>query len=155
MVRFGAVCSGMIPNKESKYQGSASHFDVQARFARFVRELSWLRSASTFSDERAPCARSDRNFLRVIMSRALVEPNFGKVLSIVGSSRHVPAFVERLTHFEQFRVLPEAERDGLAQSIKVLGLVFGFMRPALLGQDRAASQTLAMTIATMTVRGID
>jgi len=97
----------------------------------------------------------DRNFLRVIMSRALVEPNFGKVLSIVGSSRHVPAFVERLTHFEQFRVLPEAERDGLAQSIKVLGLVFGFMRPALLGQDRAASQTLAMTIATMTVRGID
>ena len=37
----------------------------------------------------------DRNFLRVIMSRALVEPNFGKVLSTLGLSRHVPAFVER------------------------------------------------------------
>lgn len=96
----------------------------------------------------------DRNFLRVVMSRALVEPNFGKVLSTVGLSRHVPAFVERLNHFEQYRSLAEEEKQGLAQSIKTLGLVFGFMRPVLLGQDRAAARKMAMTIATTMIRGI-
>ena len=96
----------------------------------------------------------DRNFLRVIMSRALVEPDFGKVLNTVGLSRHVPAFVERLDHFEQYRALPGEERQALAQSIKVLGLVFGFMRPIVLGQGRVASRSTAMTIAATMIRGI-
>jgi len=96
----------------------------------------------------------DRNFLRVILSRALVEPDFGKVLRTVGLSRHVPVFVERLSHFEQYRRLSEAERDGVAQSIKVLGLVFGFMRPVLLQQDRTVAQEMATIIAINIVRGI-
>lgn len=96
----------------------------------------------------------DRDFMRVIISRALVEPDAGKVLSRVGSSRHVPAFVERLRHFEEFRSLSEEEREGVAQSIKVLGLVFGFMRPVILGQDRSAARKMAITIATAIIRGI-
>lgn len=96
----------------------------------------------------------DRNFLRVIMARALVEPDFGKVLSTVGLSRHVPAFVERLNHFRPYRALPEDDRQAMAQSIKVLGLMFGFMRPILLGQDRVTSRNTAMTIAATMIRGI-
>lgn len=96
----------------------------------------------------------DRDFLRVILSRALVEPDFGKVLSIVGLSRHVPVFVERLSCFEEFRSLSQAEKEGVAQSIKVLGLVFGFMRPVLLQQDREAARKVATIIASNIVRGI-
>jgi len=96
----------------------------------------------------------DRNFLRVIMSRALVESEFSQVLSKVGLSRHVPAFVERLKHFDLYRSLPEKERAGLAQSIKVLGLVFGFMRPVLLGLDRSAARNTATDIAAIMIRGI-
>jgi len=96
----------------------------------------------------------DRDFLRVIISRALVEPNFGMVLSEVGLSRHVPAFVDRLRHFAEYRSLPEEEQAGVAQSIKVLGLVFGFMLPVLFGQDRSAAQEMATIIATTMTRGI-
>ncbi len=96
----------------------------------------------------------DRDFLRVILSRALVEPNAGRVLSQAGLARHVPAFVQRLKHFEQSRPLSEEEMEGLAQSIKTIGLVFGFMRPVLLQQDRAASRSMAITIAKIMARGI-
>lgn len=95
----------------------------------------------------------DRNFLRVIMARALVEPKFGSVLSTVGLARHVPAFIQRFDHFEEYRSLTGEKKQGLAQSIKVLGLTFGFMRPVLLGQDRSAAQSMAMTIGAATVRG--
>jgi AcrR family transcriptional regulator len=96
----------------------------------------------------------DQNFLRVILSRALVEPEFGKALSRVGFSRHVPVFVERLGHFAGYRLLSEEVREAVAHSIKVLGLVFGFMRPVLLGQDRIAARKMAMTIASTMVQGI-
>jgi len=36
----------------------------------------------------------------------------------------------------------------------VLGLVFGFMRPVLLQQDRRAAQKMATTIATTMIRGM-
>ena len=95
----------------------------------------------------------DRDFLRVIMSRALVEPHVGKVLSRAGLSRHVPAFVQRLKNFKPRRPPSEEEMEGLAQSIKTIGLVFGFMRPVLLQQDRRAARNMAITIAKLMVRG--
>jgi hypothetical protein len=97
----------------------------------------------------------DRGFLRVIMSRALVEPHVGKVLSQVGLSRHLPAFVQRLKNFKPRRPLSEEEEEmeGLAQSIKTIGLVFGFMRPVRLQQDRRAARNMAITIAKLMVRG--
>lgn len=96
----------------------------------------------------------DQNFLRVILSRTLVEPQFGEALSRVGFSRHVPVFVERLSHFAGYRLLSEEVREAVAQSIKVLGLVFGFMRPVLLGQDRSTAREMALTIASTMVCGI-
>ena len=55
----------------------------------------------------------DRDFLRVIISRALVEPRVGKVLSQAGLARHVPAFVRRLKHFEQRRRMSDGEIEGV------------------------------------------
>jgi AcrR family transcriptional regulator len=96
----------------------------------------------------------DQDFLRVIISRALVEPRVGKVLSQAGLSRHVPAFVQRLRHFKQRRPMSDEEMEGLAQSIKTIGLVFGFMRPVLLQQDRRVARKMATTIAKIIGRGV-
>jgi TetR/AcrR family transcriptional regulator, regulator of cefoperazone and chloramphenicol sensitivity len=96
----------------------------------------------------------DQDFLRVIISRALVEPRVGKVLSQAGLSRHVPAIVQRLKHFKQRRPMSDEEMEGLAQSIKTIGLVFGFMRPVLLQQDRRVARRMATTIAKMIGRGV-
>lgn len=96
----------------------------------------------------------DQDFLRVIISRALVEPHVGKVLSQAGLSRHVPAFVQRLKHFKQRHPLSDEEMEGLAQSIKTIGLVFGFMRPVLLQQDRRTAGKMATTIAKIMLRGV-
>jgi AcrR family transcriptional regulator len=96
----------------------------------------------------------DQDFLRVIISRGLVEPRVSKVLSRAGLSRHVPAFVQRLKHFKQRRPMSDEEMEGLAQSIKTIGLVFGFMRPVLLQQDRRVSRKMATTIAKIIGRGV-
>jgi hypothetical protein len=36
----------------------------------------------------------------------------------------------------------------------MFGLVFGFMRPMVLGQDRARARKVASTLATILVRGL-
>jgi TetR/AcrR family transcriptional regulator, regulator of cefoperazone and chloramphenicol sensitivity len=97
---------------------------------------------------------NDQDFLRVIISRGLVEPHVGKVLSQAGLSRHVPAFIQRLKHFRQSHPLSHEEMEGLAQSIKTIGLVFGFMRPVLLQQDRRVARKMATTIAKIIGRGV-
>jgi TetR/AcrR family transcriptional regulator, regulator of cefoperazone and chloramphenicol sensitivity len=97
---------------------------------------------------------NDQDFLRVIISRGLVEPHVGKVLSQAGLSRHVPAFVQRLKHFKQRHPVSDEEMEGLAQSIKTIGLVFGFMRPVLLQQDRRVARKMATTIAKIIGRGV-
>jgi AcrR family transcriptional regulator len=160
-----AACAGCAEGLIHRYFGGKRGLLLALIECRASQELVELTDqlplASTLAAEYLQLIRwelesmwQDRNFLRVIMSRALVEPNFGKVLSKVGLSRHVPAFAERLVHFEQYRLLSEEEREGVAQSIKVLGLVFGFMRPVLLQQDRRVAQKMATTIATTMIRGI-
>src|SRR2546427_2660538 len=99
-------------------------------------ELTDLPLASTLAAEYLQLIRweiesmwQDRNFLRVIMARALVEPDFGKVLRKVGLSRHVPAFVERLGHFEQYRLLSEEEREGWHSRLRCSGLCLDLCGP--------------------------
>jgi len=38
--------------------------------------------------------------------------------------------------------------------VGVFGLVFGFMRPIVLGQDRAQARKMAATLAGVLVRGL-
>lgn len=135
---------------------------IQQRVSREVVELTdQLPLAPTLEEEVLQLVEwevmnmwRDRDFLRVTISRALVEPRVGSILSEAGLSRHVPAFVRRLKHFKRRRSLSEEEMEGLAQAIKTIGLVFGFMRPVLLQQDRRAARNMATTIARIMVLGV-
>jgi TetR/AcrR family transcriptional regulator, regulator of cefoperazone and chloramphenicol sensitivity len=94
----------------------------------------------------------DRDFLRVIIPRALLDPELGKVLSRVATSRHAEAIVERLAHFKECQSLPLEELHGLARFIGLLGFGFGFLRPVAFGQDRARAKVMAHEIAKILLR---
>ncbi len=135
---------------------------IQHRVSKEVVELTHqLPNAPTLEEEVLQLVEwevrnmwRDRDFLRVIISRGLVEPRVGKVLSQAGLARHVPALVQRLKHFKRRRSLSDEEMEGLAQAIKTIGLVFGFIRPCLLQQDRRAARNMATTIARIMVHGV-
>jgi AcrR family transcriptional regulator len=96
----------------------------------------------------------DRDFLSVIIPRALLDPELGQVLSKIGPSRHAKAIAERLRHFKQCRALPDNEREAVALFIGVVGFVFGFIRPVVHGQDRNQATKTAITLANIFIRSL-
>jgi AcrR family transcriptional regulator len=96
----------------------------------------------------------DRDFLRVFISRALVDPAIAGVISRAVLLSRTKAVTERLKRHRQCAALPPEELDVLAQSVGVFGLVFGFMRPMVLGQDPARARKVAATLSTILVRGL-
>jgi AcrR family transcriptional regulator len=95
----------------------------------------------------------NRNFLRVFISRALVDPSVASVLHQAVLSSRIRAVIDRLKRHRECAVLPHEELEALAQSVGMFGLVFGFMRPMVLGQDRARARKIAATLGTILVRG--
>jgi AcrR family transcriptional regulator len=120
-----------------------------------------LPSARTFEDEYLRLVSwavehmwQDREFLRVAIPRALLDPGFGQVLRQVGPLQRARAIGARLKKFRECQELPEAELDALVQSVSVIGFMFGFMRPAVLRQERKTSARTAYAIAKLLVRSL-
>ena len=96
-----------------------------------------------------------RDFLKVFIPRAIVDPALAGVLKRAVTSMRPKKILERLKRYESCLRLPAEEIDMLAHSVGVLGLVFGFMRPLVLRQDRAQAKRMAATVGKMLVRGVD
>ncbi|MGB7584604.1 MAG: TetR/AcrR family transcriptional regulator [Terriglobales bacterium] len=95
-----------------------------------------------------------RDFLRVFISRALVDPSVTRVMNRAFLSSRTRAVMNLLKRHRQCASLPRGDLDALAQSVGMFGLVFGFMRPIVLGQDRARARKMAATLAPILVRGL-
>lgn len=96
----------------------------------------------------------NRDFLRVFIPRALVDPAVASVLSRAVLSSRIKVVVERLKRHPQCAALPREDLEVLAQSVGMFGLVFGFMRPMVLGQDREQARRMAASLASALVRGL-
>jgi AcrR family transcriptional regulator len=101
----------------------------------------------------------DRDFLRVILPRAFLDPARGRLLrgrllKRLGASRHVSAILERLKRFKRCQSLPAEEIEGLAEFIGVLGFAYGFMHPVVLRRDRGHARKMAATVAKIFIRGV-
>jgi AcrR family transcriptional regulator len=96
----------------------------------------------------------DRAFLRVAVPQALLDPNFGQALRRIGPLQRARSIGARLRNFRECRALPHAELDALVQCVSVLGFMFGFMRPAVLRQDRKTATKTATAIARMLIRNL-
>ena len=74
--------------------------------------------------------------------------SLGGVISRAVLSSRTQAVVERLKRHRQCADLPQEEVEVLARSVGVFGLVFGFMRPVVLGQERTQARKMAATLAS-------
>jgi AcrR family transcriptional regulator len=95
-----------------------------------------------------------RDFLRIFIPRALVDPAVASVLHRAVLSSRTKAVVEQLKRHGQCRALPREDLEALAHSVGMFGLVFGFMRPMVLGQERTQARNMAAILAVILVRGL-
>jgi TetR/AcrR family transcriptional regulator, regulator of cefoperazone and chloramphenicol sensitivity len=89
-----------------------------------------------------------RDFLRVFIPRAIVDPDVGTAMNKALISVRAKAIQNRLRHHESHATTQETI-EALAQAVGMLGLVFGFVRPVLFGQDRLRAKRMATTVAKM------
>lgn len=94
----------------------------------------------------------NREFLRVVIPRTVVDPTLGQVISRIGPAQRAKAISTRLRKHPESRVLPDTELEALADSIGIVGFMYGFMRPVLLGHDRRRAKDMAMAIAKLLSR---
>jgi TetR/AcrR family transcriptional regulator, regulator of cefoperazone and chloramphenicol sensitivity len=97
----------------------------------------------------------NREFLRVVIPRALLDPLLGQVFTAIGPLQPAKAIGERLRKFKECRALTDQEVDALAHFVSVLGFAFGFMRPLMLRQDRGVAKKMAATIAGIIARSFE
>jgi TetR/AcrR family transcriptional regulator, regulator of cefoperazone and chloramphenicol sensitivity len=118
-----------------------------------------LPQASRFEDEFLQLVEweidrmwSDREILRVLIPRALLDSTVAALLRKNSLGQRTQAIAERLRRFPASERFGEEEIDSLAQTVGVLGLMFGFLRPVVFGQDRDRAKKAADTIAKLLVR---
>jgi AcrR family transcriptional regulator len=135
---------------------------MECRVSQEVADLTHhLRPADTFEDEYLQLVNwavehiwEDREFLKVAIPRAILDSNFGQLLRQVGVLQRGHAVGARLKNFKESLGLTDEESDALVQSVSVIGFVFGFMRPAVLRQDRKTSAKTAVLVAKLMVRSL-
>jgi AcrR family transcriptional regulator len=135
---------------------------IEHRVSAEVEDLSQrLPVASSFEEEivnlmewELNCIWQDRDFLRVIIPRALLDPEVGKALGRVGTSRHCGVIIKRLRKFSQCKKKSDAELESVARFISVAGFGFAFLRPVILGQNRFHSRKLAVIVAKLLASGV-
>jgi AcrR family transcriptional regulator len=97
----------------------------------------------------------NRDFLRVFIPRAIVDPEVAAMMNHAVISVPAKAVVKRLKQYRVCGKLPQEELEALAQSVGVIGLVFGFLRPVVLGNDRVRAKKMAAVLAKALIRGFD
>jgi TetR/AcrR family transcriptional regulator, regulator of cefoperazone and chloramphenicol sensitivity len=117
-----------------------------------------LRPASTLADEFLQLVDREvermwesRDFLRVFIPRAIVDPSVGSVMNKTLISARAKTISERLKRYQSCAALTQDAMEALAQAIGMLGLVFGFVRPVLLGHDRLGAKKMAATVAKILI----
>jgi AcrR family transcriptional regulator len=132
---------------------------LEHRVSREILDLSHQpRPAPTLEDEFLQLVEREvervwesRDFLRVVIPRAIVDPAVGKVMNTALIPVRGQEISERLKHYESNITLPRDAMQVLAQAVGMLGFVFGFVQPVLLGQDPLHARKMAAMIARFLV----
>jgi AcrR family transcriptional regulator len=117
-----------------------------------------LRPAPKFEDEflrlvdrEVEHVWESRDFLRVFLPRTIVNTSVASDMNQAIISARVKEISERLTDYESCATLSPDAMEALAHAVGTLGLVFGFVRPVLLGQNRLRAKKMAGLVARVFV----
>jgi AcrR family transcriptional regulator len=97
---------------------------------------------------------AEREFFKVLIPRAMLDPALGPVVRKMSSTRRTAAIAERLRKFERTKGMSEHDVMAIADFAGVIGFMFGFMRPVVLGDDRARAKDMAIRIARLFARAL-
>lgn len=99
-------------------------------------------------------AATNRDFMRVLLSRALVDPDLAAMLKRHYKESRIPLLVQRLAHFkEDGRLDPATDLQTLAATIITFAFGLGFMQQVVLAEDPEHLDTMVASIAETVVRG--
>lgn len=95
----------------------------------------------------------EREFLCVAFSCAVLQPRLSQILK-----KYMPAraglIAQRLRCYKQNRSTKDKDIEALAHTLISLSFDFGFIRPAVLRQNRAHAKILARRAASLLTRGV-
>ena len=91
----------------------------------------------------------NRDFFRVFIPRAIVDPSVGPTINKLLVSARVKSISARLKLCEPRSALQQQAIESLSQMVAMLGFAFGFVRPVVLGENHRRSKRMATTVARM------
>ena len=99
--------------------------------------------------------REHSPFVRVAISRAIVDPTVGKQLGANITGKKIPTMVARLTHYQKLGMIPpNLDVTPLAFALSSMTFTFGFMGPEVFGFDRDKMDGIGAQVATWLAKGI-
>lgn len=96
----------------------------------------------------------DREFLKVIVPRLMLNPALGQVVRKTGPIARDRLLVQRFKRFKECEHLSRRQLEAFADFIGIVGFMYGFIRPAVLGDNRSHSHGVALILAKMLICGI-
>jgi len=99
-------------------------------------------------------AQSNRDLLRVMLSRALLDPTLARTMKQHYNDSRIPFLIARLApHQEAGRLDAKIDLAALAETIAVFAFGLGFMQQLVFAEDKDRLETLAASTAATIIRG--
>jgi AcrR family transcriptional regulator len=99
-------------------------------------------------------AQSNRDLLRVMLSRALLDPELARRMKQHYNDSRIPFLVDRLRPYQADGRLDAAiDLRTLAETVAVFAFGLGFMQQLVFAEDRARLEALAASTAATMIRG--
>lgn len=102
------------------------------------------------------CKRHKENaaFMKVVLSRAIVDPALGRQMGTLLHSRKIPVLQTRLMHYlQKGGIASQDDLPALAFAISALSFTLGFMGPEVMALDRARLEAIANRLAEILAEG--
>ena len=96
----------------------------------------------------------DRNFLRIALQRAMLDPKIARSVRHLGPARLAKVIADRLRNYQNPLGLDDDDIEAASNAVSALCFVFGFLRPAVLGYDRKETKQVAENAAKIIARGL-
>lgn len=161
-IAASAGCAEGLIHRYFEGKAGLLHALVEYKISQELQDLGYhLKPAEAFEQEflqlvewEVDRAWQTRDFFRVFIPRAMVDSSLASAMNRAVLFARSKAIADRLTRFPVCASLPAAELQVLIHSVGVLGMVFGFMRPMVLGQDVGLAKEMAVTFARLLIRGV-
>jgi TetR/AcrR family transcriptional regulator, regulator of cefoperazone and chloramphenicol sensitivity len=99
--------------------------------------------------------RAHSDFIKVAMSRAIVDPKIGHQLRTSVHEKKLPTVVARLRHYQEAGLIAkDADLDAIAYGLSSIAFSVGFMGPQVFGYDAQRMAQYAKLLASMLAKGV-